>query len=312
MERKAMKKVILLETAWTSDYWESDKEAQYPKTTYTQLLGWEDLSKNCPLAGLGIYIKQKEKDFTRIPFVYLKITGMRNDTTTQQPFFDFKVIKKSNTQSKSLTDRLSAENKKLFSAIDAGKLIKILNEIDEKPPKEWLDFIELVETPVTWHDYIGKYLLDLKSGSLGNEEFEDRVADLLTALGFDVVQKGHRIQGEYPDGIAAFEDEYAVVYDCKNTLNFIPTAADNRAVEKYMKDEGKMRKEKTILSAFITKSFGAAPQKDVFYFSVDFLLYLLYKKLSLGSRFNLAPLKKILDNKISLTIETIDKEWLKS
>jgi len=307
-----MKKVILLATGWALDYWESDKEAPYPKTTYQQLHEWEELSKSCPLAGLGIYIKQREKDFTRIPFVYLKIRGMRYDPDTGKPFFDFKVTKKSSTQSKILTDRLPTENKKLFSAIDAGRLIKILKGIGEKPPEEWLNLVELAETHVDWHDYIGKYFLDLKSGNLGNEEFEDRVANLLTALGFDVVQKGHRIQGEYPDGIANFEDESVIVYDCKNRVDFIPTAEDNRAIEKYMKDEGKMRKGKTILSAFIAKSFGTASQKDVFYFSIDFLLYLLYKKLSLGSRFNLAPLKKILDNKISLTIETIDKEWLKS
>jgi hypothetical protein len=85
-----MKQVILLATCWASDYWESGKEAPYPKTKYTELPGWEELSKNCPLAGLGIYIKQKEN----IPFVYLKITEMRYDPNTHAPYFNFQVIKK--------------------------------------------------------------------------------------------------------------------------------------------------------------------------------------------------------------------------
>jgi len=55
-----MKQVILLATDWASDYWESNKEAPYPKTKYTELPGWEELSKNCPLAGLGIYSKLKK------------------------------------------------------------------------------------------------------------------------------------------------------------------------------------------------------------------------------------------------------------
>lgn len=311
METEAMKKVMLLATAWTSDYWESDKEAPYPKTKYSFLTGWEELSNNCPLAGLGIYIKQKGKDFTKMPFIYLKITHMRYDINTESPFFTFKVIQKSSTESESLTDRLSSESPKLFSAINAGQLIKILNEIGEKPPKEWLDLIELVKTPVDWRDCIGKHFLELKSGTLSNDEFEDRIADLLTALGFDVTQKGHKIKGEYPDGIAAFEDEYAIVYDCKNAVDFNPTAEDKRALEKYLNDEKKARRERYIYGAFIAKSFGGM-QKDVFYFLVDALLYLLYEKLTIGSKFSLSPFRKILYNNLSVSIETIDKEWLKS
>lgn len=184
-----MKKVILLATAWAPDYWEFDKEARYPKTTYRDLTGWEELSKNCPLAGLGMYIKQKENDFRNKPFVYLKITGMRYDSN-ETPFFEFKVIKKADTASEKLTKILPEENKKLFSAITLDCLIKILKEIGEEPPKEWVDLIESVDSPVDWRDYLGKYFLELKSESLSNAEFEDRIANLLTALGFDVTQKG--------------------------------------------------------------------------------------------------------------------------
>jgi hypothetical protein len=304
-----MKQVILLATAWGSDYWDSDKEAPYPGRKYTDLPGWEELSKNCPLAGLGIYIKQKDKDYFAQSFVYLKINGMRYDTDSDTPFFSFKVIKKATASSKSLVDKLPSEARKLFWAMNADDLIKILSEIGETPPKEWLALLGSVRTSACWRDYIGTYFLDLQSETLSNDEFEDRVAHLLTALGFDVTQKGHKIKGEYADGIATFdENECAIVYDCKNTVDFVPTAESVRALEKYFEDEKKVHRGKSLYKAFIAKSFTGG-QRATFFLPVDSLLYLLYKKLTMGSKFTLSPLRKILDSDISLTTEMIDKEW---
>ena len=234
---------------------------------------------------------------------------MRYDTNSEIPLFSFKVMKKATTSSKSLVDKLPDEAKKLFWAINADELIKILSEIGETPPKEWLHLIGSVKTSGCWRDYIGTYFLELESETLGNDEFEDRVAHLLTALGFDVTQKGHKIKGEYADGIATFdENEYAIVYDCKNTVNFVPTAENKRALMKYFEDEKKIRKEKSLYTAFIAKSFKDE-QRGIFFVPVDSLLYLLYKKLTMGSKFTLSPLRKILDSDISLTTEMIDKEW---
>ncbi len=307
-----MKQVIILATAWEPNYWDVDKEAPYPKTKCTDLPEWDELARNCPLPGLGVYTMQGKKDYRQEPFVYLKITHMRCDG---KPYFTFKAIKKSSTKSEDIIDKLPSQNKssplkpKLFSAIDVDQIIKILSEIGEEVPKDWLALIELTEIRVTWYDYIGKYFLDLREGNLSYEEFEDRVANLLKALGFEVSQKGHKTPENTPDGVATFEDEYHIVYDCKNTSNFIPTTEDNRAIKKYLEDEGKILKGK-IFGVFIARSFGEEQRRDIFYFRTEELLYLLYKKLSIGRKFNLAPLKKILDNKMNLTIETIDKEWL--
>ena len=70
-----MKKILLLATVWQPDYWESDKEAPYPKHKYTDLPEWDDLSKSCSLPGIGRY----SKDFSQNTFVYLKIMGMKYD-----------------------------------------------------------------------------------------------------------------------------------------------------------------------------------------------------------------------------------------
>jgi hypothetical protein len=300
-----MKKVILLATTWTPTYWNVSQEAPYPKKRYKELSDWEELSKNCPLPGLGIYIKQKDRN---MKFSYLLIKGMRYDSVSEQPYFEFAPIHESSTESRELTSKLPNENRTLFSSIQSDTLINILKNIGESPPEEWKNLIELKETIISWQDYIGKYFLEIESKNLSNEEFEDRIFNLLKALGFDVIQKGYTIPGAYADGVFSL-DIYATVYDCKNTSNFFPNEADKRAIDKYLQDEKRIRKEKKIYSAFIAKSFGEISRGDVFYFNVNSFIYLLYKKIQIGSRFTLDPIKKILEDKIILTNDIIDKEW---
>lgn len=305
-----MKKVLLLKTDWKENYWGYDKEAEYPSMKYTNLIEWNELFETCPLPGLGIYIKHRKNDFSNVPFVYLKITGMNYDVSTEKPFFNFKVIGKSNTESIKIFSILPAENNGLFSAIVSEKLIEILNEINESPPKEWLDLMGHTTPVSNWEDRIGKYFLEIKNGSLGDKEFEERVAKLLIALGFKVTQKGYIIKGAYPDGIAAFNNEYAIVYDCKNSSGYAPSADDIRAIKTYLDDEKKVGRYKHLFCAFIAKSFRPIHDKDIFYFSIDSLLYLLYKRLNLGIEFDLNPFKKILSNNAAFDIETINKEWI--
>lgn len=304
-----MKKTLLLATGWENDYWELDKKAPYPKKSYTELAEWDELSKNCPLPGIGRYIKQKNNDFSRIPFVYLEIKGLSYDPSTKQPYFTFRFLRKSNTESIKLENRLPMNNRKLFSAIQSQELIEILKDIGEEPPEEWKKLLEIKEEIFHWKNYLGKYFLEIEERSLSNDEFEDRVANLLNALGFNVVQKGHKIQGEYPDGIFSFDD-YVMVYDCKNMWNYTPSAEEESAIRKYLSDEIKIRSKEKLFCAFIAKNFKGERKKGIFYLPINSLLYLLYKKLILGSKFTLSPLKKIFEDSSQLMTETIDKEWI--
>lgn len=304
-----MKKVIILATGWAGDYWETDSEAPYPQGRYTELPEWDDLSKNCPLPGIGRYIKQKDKDFSRNPFVYLKIKGMRYDANTKQPYFDFETLTKSKTGSDILENKLST--RKFFSSVESPKILSILRDIGEDPLEEWKKLIEITEERIDWRDYIGKYFLEIEGNNLNNDEFENRTASLLKALGFKVIQKGHKIPGEYADGIAFFDNDYGIVYDCKNMQNFFATAEDKRAINKYVDDEKKIQSQKKIYGVFIAKSFKEESENRIFRLPVGVLLYLLYKKLFLGSEFSLSPLKKILDNRNSLETKTVDNEWIK-
>lgn len=307
-----MKKILILATKppWAPNYWSDSPNAKYPKLKYSALPAWNSLADSCPLPALGIYFR----DYSREPFVYLKLKGMSYDSQSEEPSFDTQTIGSSNGESQTLIDKLPSSNKwrsgepKYFSSIEPKQLKDILQELSEDPPEEWKKLIQLKEQLATWRDYVGRHFLEIEEKDSSPYEFEDRIAALLNSLNFDVSQKGHKLAGEYADGIASFED-YQIVYDCKNTLNFLPSADDMRAIQKYLSDEKKIRKEKNIFPAFIAKSFKQGSRGDVFYFTVGALIYLLYKRLSLGPKFTLAPIKKILENKTPLTNEIIDKEW---
>jgi len=300
-----MKKILVLKTFWKKDYWERAKETHYPRRSYKELEDWEDLEKMLPLPGLGVYIRGKSHDYSREFFVYIKVKGMRYNENGE-PYFDFEPIGKSHTTSTKLLKRLSG--KALFFSITPKEVFQILEDLGEEPPREWLDLLK-EEKKIIWGGWIGGYFLDLEEKEMGNNEFEDRVADLLKAIGFNVIQKGHKLRGDFPDGIA-WVDDYYIVYDCKNQEQYAPTEDDIRAIKKYLEDERKRNgEENKYYPVFIAKSTRIYIKKDVFCIPISSLLYLLYKKLYLGSKFKLGPIKKILDDKNQLTIETIDKEW---
>jgi hypothetical protein len=77
-----------------------------------------------------------------------------------------------------------------------------------------------------------------------------------------------------------------------------------------LEDEKKAYENKTLFPVFIAKSFSSYDEKDIYYLDVEALNYLLYKKICLGSKFNLSRIKKLLDNKTTLNRDIIDKEWL--
>lgn len=307
-----MCKVLLLATGWNETYWDSPKEAEYRGKSYEKLPEWESLASNCPLPGIGIYIKQKGKDFSSRHFVYLKIKGMRYDSNSETPYFDFEPVGQSNKRSRELADRLGGRVP-LFSVKDCSEILTILQSLAETPPSAWEDLLSPEQNTTsqaryTWKDYIGRYFLDMENENISNDEFEDRVCALLTAIGFEVEQKGHIKPGEHPDGVA-FIGDYGLVYDCKNSSGYHPTDADKRALQKYLQDMQLITNGKTLFPVFIAKSFKSNVEKDFYHFDVESLNYLLYKKIRLGHKFNLSIIKKFLQNKIKLNKENIDREW---
>ncbi|MBP1912998.1 hypothetical protein [Thermococcus stetteri] len=154
-----MKRVLVLKTAWAEDYWESAKEAPYPKRSYKKLKDWEGLKGYLPLPGLGVYIKQTIKgkvyDYLHKPFVYLRIKGMRHNEK-EEPYFDFEPIGKAKVKSEELLKRLPNKSA-LFFSISSNEIIQILKELGEELPEEWLKLLEGEARGWNWKDWIGKY-----------------------------------------------------------------------------------------------------------------------------------------------------------
>jgi hypothetical protein len=307
-----MKTAIVLKVGFRDPAWLKRKEIKFPQNSYQELQEWEPLSAACPLPGLAIHLS---KETSNIPFSYLKITKMRYEPDSGIPFFSFDVVQTASTSGNAILGKLPYG---FVSTIQCDELLRILIETGESVPDEWVKLADLdglaafaksaIET--NWRDFVGNHFLALEDDKRGFEEFEDRVADLLMALGFKVISKGHHIRGAYADGIALFDKGVGIIYDCKSTKNFVATQDDMRALSEYVRDETEGCELKTTYGAYISRSSKTDMQKDVVSLDIEPLLYLLFVKLRKGEEFTLGPLQKILRKNMRFTIETINNEWL--
>jgi hypothetical protein len=309
-----MKEVLILCTGWDPHYWESNKVAPYPKRSIQPI---QHLKNTSLIPAIGVYIKQKRGDFTSNPPCFLIVKSI-DENEKGEPQFDFKFISKMEgiTSSKFLNE---VGTQDLFFSISQDKILEILNKFHIKPPLDWEVLLE--EKPkLSWQDYIGKYYLDIL-GPISNSEYEDRVAEIFKALGFKVEQMGYKEEGECPDGII-YSKDFAIVYDCKNRSNYVLDARDKRAMIGYVQDAKKGIEEQELIKvyfAFIAHSYEKVGnisdiEKETstkgLLLTSEALLYLIFKKLSLGRSFLLADFEKLISSSI-VTIDSIEKVYKK-
>lgn len=304
-----MKKAIILCTRWKV-FFEKENIAPYDGFDSSKLQGWDEFIKQGIIPALGVYTKE----FNEECFVYIKVLGLSKDNSGF-PRFDFKVIEKSNTPSFKLLNLL--ENKFLFSSISQNEIMSKLKQINENPPSEWVNLFEK-EIKITedtsetnnieWLAYIGEYYKRLFNRNISNNEFEDIVAKLLIALGFDVEQAGHNVVGAKPDGVAT-HNEYSLVYDCKNSDNFYLNEEERRKMDNYIKDENIIRKKHELFPLFIARGYNNSMKANYNFLTVENLIYLLYKKLTFGFKFSLERLFRIIKRGKELSKDSIDIEF---
>lgn len=301
-----MKETIILSTNWGYNYWEQNKPGKFPGTTINERVpNWKEIKQFCPLPSIGYYYDK----FSTEKFDYIIIKDITADETGI-PYFDYEFVSKSYTESDLLDIKINKANRKFYFPVEINDLVSSLKDLKQSPPEKWLALIQQEITSYNWQDYIGSYFLDIKVKDLSSDAFEDRVASLLTSLGFEVLQKGHKIKGTYPDGIAIYGGDVALVYDCKNSNNYFPTAEHLRAIMQYYTDERRVYgKDKEMFPSFISKTFSSLQHNTCHLIPVDALLYLLFKKLKLGSKFRLDPIRNIFINKKVFSIDSIDNEW---
>lgn len=126
-------------------------------------------------------------------------------------------------------------------------------------------------------------------------------------------QMGYKKEGEYPDGII-YSKDFAVIYDCKNRSDYFLDAKDKRAMVNYVQYAKRRIEEQRGISkvyfAFIAPSHGKVENlSDIekesstkgALFTSEAMLYLLFKKLSMGRSFLLADFERLVSSRIVTT-----------
>jgi hypothetical protein len=310
-----MKEVLVLCTFWRGDYWESDKVAPYPRKSIKPV---QHLKNTLPLVGVGVYTKGRDRDFTAQSPCFLIIKNI-TENEKGEPQFDFHYVSKmQGITSSMLLNEIGIRN--LFFSVPEERVLFVLEKFGIKPPPEWQKLLEAKPpSALSWQNWIGKHFQDILQ-TISNNDYEDRIAEIFNALGFEVEQLGHKKEGEYPDGIA-YSKDFAIVYDCKNRSNYFLSASDKRAIIKYIQDAKRRIEErrgiKKVYFALIAHSYDKIEsisdiEKEIFskgfLFTSEAMLYLLFKKISLGSSFLLVDFEELASNQI-ITIENIEKVY---
>jgi hypothetical protein len=306
-----MAEIIVLCTWWEADYWEKDRVAPYPTTSVKPV---QHLKNSLPLAGIGVYTKGRGRDFTSQPPCFLIIKSI-TENENGEPQFDFcHVSKMQGIASSTFLSEIGI--RKLFFSVSEEEVLPFLERYSIKPPQEWQKLLEAKpQLAPSWLDWIGKHFHDIQQ-TISNNEYEDRIAEIFTALGFEVEQLGHKQEGEYPDGIA-YSKDFAIIYDCKNRTNYFLNANDKRAIIKYVQRAKRRIEERKKIEkidfALIAHSYDKVEnmsdiEKETsskgFLLTSEVMLYLLYRKLSLGPAFLLADFEELISNQV-IKIEDI-------
>jgi hypothetical protein len=297
-----MKEVLVLCTGWMEDYWESNNAVRYPRKPLKPV---QHLRNAMPIAGLGVYIKHKGNDFSSRPPCFLIVRDMSENEKGESQFDTGFVSKIEGITSSRLLDEIGFQD--LFFSVSQEKALGVLNKLGVKIPFEWRRLLE--EAALPWRDWVGKHFQEILEPA-SNQDYEDRVAEVFRALGFEVEQVGYRREGEYPDGII-YSKDFAIVYDCKNRANYFLDSRDKRAMINYVQYAKRRIEEQRGISkvyfAFIAPSYGRVENlSDVekessskgALFTSESLLYLLFKKLAMGRLFLLADFERLISSRI--------------
>lgn len=306
-----MKEVVVLSTYWEPNYWERDKVAPYPQRSIESI---RHMRNKVPIAGIGVYSKGKGRDYTHRPPCFLIIRNI-SENEKGEPQFDFHFI--SQMQGKTSAQFFSETHKReLFYSLSEEEAFSVLEKLGSTPPQEWQELLEEKSSLLpSWLDWIGGHFQGIKQ-TVSNNDYEDKIAEIFTALGFDVEQLGHKQEGEYPDGIA-YSKNFAIIFDCKNRNNYFLNAEDKRAITRYVQHEKRRIEERRniekVYFAIIAHSYSKVEnvsdiEKETsskgLLLTSEAMICLLYKKIALGPKFLLTDFEELITSKV-IDIESI-------
>lgn len=307
-----MREILILCTWWgKGHYWEEDKVAPYPGRTIEPV---QHLKNALPIAAIGAYIKGRGQDFTHCSPCFLNVKNIEENERGVPQFHIHFISKMKGITSYEFLNEIG--EKSLFSSTSQEKILEVLDKFGIQLPAEWKMLLEEKIRP-SWLDWVGLRFQEIRQ-PISNPEYEERVAEIFSALGFEVEQMGHKREGEYPDGIIYARD-FAVVYDCKNRSNYFLDAKDKRAMIRYVNYSKRRIEEQRDINrvyfAFIAHSYTNVKhisdiEKETstkgLLLTSEALVYLTFKKLSLGRSFLLADFEELISNQI-ITKDRIER-----
>ena len=309
--------ILILKTSKYENLWDKDGKAPYQRN-YLKLPEevLEKWKHDCPLPAISFYVEEQSNK----PPSFLSIQDITYGGGNV--YFSFRLISQlQNITSYDFGRELDNNDvKKLFYTVGYGEINSIFDKLKITPPEEWKKLLESLhnnDESQGWKSWIGEHFLKIDPNinhEINDKEYEDIVAEIFTALGFEVKQEGHlQPEEEVPDGKLKTENltyNFAIVYDAKTGKNFLPRADDRRAMNLYLKKaiadpflQGGIGKER-IYFAYIAR--GYAPNinigeirrqmdvhSEVFLFTSEAMLRLLYWKIKLGKNFSLPKLEDL-------------------
>lgn len=293
--------MILMKTKIIADIWEKDGIAPFQSNfigNEISKINIEDL----PVDAIGFYSKyQKVKNISLLKICKIEHTpDSINDIQIH-----FKFQKKLNIASKDFDVEMQKYTSSLFSCQDD----KFVEEIIQKLENNNQNFIRTNEYFLS--DYFYK-TSDWKN-------YEIRMAQLFTILGFDVHIKGHKNDKQRVADIYSYSppkiesNKFCIIIDCKNKEDYSIIAEDERAMREYIEDEKlnvvkKGIKSKNVFFIFIANSFNNysnAKLKEIAkttnnygaLITTENILYLTEKKLRMGCKMHLEYFPNLITNK---------------
>ena len=299
------REILVLCTGWEPDYWEKKEKTYYPRKLAESVT---HLKQQTPIPGIGAYTKYRDRDLSHQPPAFIIIEEI-GENERKEPTFKIRYLGRiGGLKSRTLFRELGRQE--LLFTVGYREVRGIFEKYGVKPPKIWMEALRSLERP-EWMNWIGAHYLTILEYPRA-EDYEDIVADIFTALGFEVDQMGHLKEGEYPDGILHTR-EYSIVYDCKDIYNYYIDAKSKRAMRKYIEQARKRIKEERgitrVYFAYIAHSFNRGGFKNLaeiekttgtkgLLITTKALLYLLYKKLKMGRKFLLADFEELITGEI--------------
>ena len=249
--------VVILATDWDPGFWQQTRNAPFPG----ERLKW-DVPVPCP--AIGVYGKFKQPDLADKPPSFLIIQGVERNE--KGPIFRTEhlgVVQ--GITSDQLRKELGLPRFRLIDRMNPDKVVGALQRLGVSIPERWTELLVHVIPPPGDEWLPPRFSLP---ESISNDLFEDRIAEMFRAIGYEVHQRGHRTSGRHPDGIALFREQYAIVYDAKNCYDYQLPAGDQRAMVEYVKNAREKfavgdRKIDDLYFAFVARGFGASARQGI-------------------------------------------------